>query len=82
MPYEYWMEHIVEDMMRERLRQAELHRQMRQAGLIREGWVSPRVRRLAAYLRRLPSILARRWQRYALPPVAARDATPDAACCD
>jgi len=78
----YQMEHMVEDQTRERPGQAELHRQTRRAGGIREGWVSLRVRRLAAYLRCLPSILAQSWRRCALPPVAACDATPEAACRD
>ncbi len=78
----YQMEPTVEDQMRERPRQAEPHRQMCRTGVIREGWVSPRVRRLAAYLRCLPAILAQSWRRCALPPVAACDPTPEAACRD
>jgi hypothetical protein len=78
----YQMENMVEDQMSERPRQAELHPQVRRAGVIREGWVSLQVRRLAAYLRCLPAILAQAWRRCALPPVAACDATPKAACCD
>ena len=78
----YQMEHMVEDQMAEGPRQVELRRQMRQAGVIRGGWVSLRVRRLAAYLRCLPAILAQAWRRCALPPVASCDATPEAACRD
>jgi hypothetical protein len=82
MPYLDLMDRIVEDQTRERPREAKVHRQMRWAGTIREGWVSRRVRWLAAYLRSLPPILARRWKRVTLPPVAAHDTTPEAACCD
>ena len=78
----YQMEHMVEDQMTEGPRKVELPPQMRQAGVIRGGWVSQRVRRLAAYLRCLPALLAQSWRCCALPPVAARDATPEAACRD
>jgi hypothetical protein len=78
----YQLEHMVEDQMPERPRQAELHPQMRRAGVRQGGWVSLRVRRLAAYLRCLPAILAQGWRRCALPPVAACDASPGTACGD
>lgn len=82
MSYGDLMEQMAKERMRKRFREAELHRQMRQAGIVREGWVRPQVRRLATYLRCLPAILAQSWRRCALPPVAARDATPEAACRD
>jgi hypothetical protein len=78
----YQLEQMVEDQMPERPRQAEPRRQMHQTGAIRGGWVSQRVRRIAAYLRCLPAILAQGWRRCALPPVAACDASPGAACRD
>jgi tRNA A-37 threonylcarbamoyl transferase component Bud32 len=76
------MEQMAKERMRKRFREAELHRQMRQAGIVREGWVRPRLRWLVAYLRCLPAIMAQRWERHKLLPVAAHDATPKAACCD
>jgi hypothetical protein len=81
MSYGDLMEQMAKERMRKRFREAELHRQMRQAGIVREGWVRPQLRGLVAYLRCLPAIMAQRWERHKLPPVAAHDATAKAACC-
>jgi hypothetical protein len=82
MPYLDLMDRHVEDQVQERPREAELHRRMRRVGVIREGRVSLWIRRLAAYLRCLPGILAQSWRRCALPPVAACEGTRQAACRD
>lgn len=75
------IEQMAKERMQQRLREAEMHRQARQAGIVREGWVRPQVRWLVAYLRCLPAIMAQRWERHKLSPVVARDATAKAACC-
>ena len=81
MSYGDLIEQMAKERMRKRFREAELHRQMRQSGIVREGWVRRQVRWLVTYLRCLPTIMAQRRERHKLPPVAAHGATAKAACC-